>query len=70
VRQFVNFTFYKLDPAWRRLPDAERAAGRQEAATALAPFSSSVITLSYSTFGFRPETDFFPVAHFHPPRGF
>lgn len=59
ARQYVNFTFYKMDPAWRRLPEAERAAGRQEAAAALAPFSSSVITLPYSTFGFRPETDFF-----------
>jgi chlorite dismutase len=59
ARQFVNFAFYKLDPAWRRLPETERTAGKKEAAEALAPFSGSVITLSYSTLGFRPETDFF-----------
>jgi chlorite dismutase len=59
ARQFVNFAFYKLDPAWRRLPEAERAAGKKEAVDALNAFSSSVITLAYSTFGFRAETDFF-----------
>ncbi|MBK9922647.1 MAG: chlorite dismutase family protein [Elusimicrobia bacterium] len=59
ARQFVNFTFFKIDPAWRRLSETERATGRKEAVEALAPFSSSVITLAYSTFGFRPETDFF-----------
>lgn len=59
ARQFVNFAFYKLDPAWRRLPESERSAGKKELIDALSPFSSSVINLSYSTFGFRSEVDFF-----------
>lgn len=59
ARQFVNFAFYKLDPAFRRLPESERAAAKKEAVDALAPFSSSVITHAYSTYGFRAETDFF-----------
>ena len=29
-RQYVNFTFYKIDPAWRRLPEDERTRGKQE----------------------------------------
>ena len=29
-RQYVNFVFYKVDPAWRRLPESERAKGKQE----------------------------------------
>ncbi|MBK8871428.1 MAG: chlorite dismutase family protein [Elusimicrobia bacterium] len=58
-RQFINFAFYKLDPAWRRLPEAERQAGQKEAAAALSPFSSSVITIAYSCLGFRPDVDFF-----------
>ncbi len=59
ARQFVNFAFYKLDPAFRRLPESERIAAKKEAMDALAPFSSSVITHTYSTYGFRAETDFF-----------
>ena len=30
TRQYVNFTFYKFDPAWRRLPEDERTRGKQE----------------------------------------
>ena len=26
-RQYVNFVFYKVDPAWRRLPEDERSKG-------------------------------------------
>jgi hypothetical protein len=29
-RQFVNFAFYKVDPAWRRLPEDVRTQGKQE----------------------------------------
>ena len=28
-RQYVNFAFYKVDPAWRRLPESERTKGKQ-----------------------------------------
>lgn len=59
ARQFVNFAFYKLDPQWHRLPEADRAAGKKEVLDALAPFSTSTILRTYSTYGFRAETDFF-----------
>ncbi len=58
-RQFVNFCFYKLDAAWRRLLEAERLAGKKEFLEAAALFADKVIVLPYSTFGFRPEVDFF-----------
>jgi len=29
-RNFVKFTFLKVDPAWRRLPAGEREAHKQE----------------------------------------
>ncbi|MDR4484468.1 MAG: hypothetical protein R3B95_14870 [Nitrospirales bacterium] len=29
-QQFVNFSFYKVDPLWRRLPKEERDVGKQE----------------------------------------
>jgi chlorite dismutase len=27
-RQYVDFAFYKIDPAWRRLPESERTKGK------------------------------------------
>ena len=27
--QYVAYTFYRVDPAWRRLPVEERAAGKE-----------------------------------------
>jgi chlorite dismutase len=57
-RQFVNFIFFKLDPAWRRLPASQREAGRKEFLQAAAPFQSKMLVLPYSTFGVRAETDF------------
>ena len=27
-RQYVNFGFYKIDPAWRRLPAEDRQRGK------------------------------------------
>jgi chlorite dismutase len=59
ARQFVNFAFYKLAPEWRRLPETDRTAGKKEVLDALAPFSASTITRTYSTYGFRAEADFF-----------
>ena len=59
ARQFVNFAFYKLNPEWHRLPAADRTAGKKEVLDALVPFSASTITRTYSTYGFRAETDFF-----------
>ena len=29
-RQLVNFSFFQVDPAWRRLPQAEREQGKHE----------------------------------------
>ena len=29
-RQYVNFGFYQVDPAWRRLPAKERTQGKHE----------------------------------------
>ncbi len=56
-RQFVNFAFYKLDPAFRRLGAAEKEAAREEFIVALQP-RAGLICLTYSTAGLRPDTDF------------
>jgi chlorite dismutase len=58
--QYVAYTFFRIDPAWRRLPIEERAAAKDgfaEVLEELAPRFDHLRT--YSTTGVRPETDFF-----------
>ena len=57
-RQFVNFAFYKLDPAFRRLAREDREAARQEFLGLFAQARQGLICLSYSTVGLRPDCDF------------
>ncbi len=57
-RQFVNFAFYKLDPAFRRLPEADKRAAREEFALLISTRTPGLICLSYSTAGLRPDCDF------------
>ncbi|HEY7115114.1 MAG TPA: chlorite dismutase family protein [Tepidisphaeraceae bacterium] len=57
-RQFVNFAFYKLDPAFRRLPAEEKQAARQEFLAAATQRRDGLICLTYSTVGMRPDVDF------------
>jgi chlorite dismutase len=57
-RQFVNFAFFKLDPAFRRLGDQEKRAARDEFVSLLAEKRDGLLCLSYSTAGLRPDTDF------------
>ena len=57
-RQFVNFAFYKLDPAWRRLSEDERAKGKQEFIRAIEDYAGKVLVIPYSTVGIRGDCDF------------
>lgn len=57
-RQFVNFAFYKLDPAWRRLPDEDRSRGKQEFIRVMEDYASKVIVIPYTTVGIRGDCDF------------
>src|SRR5436853_167756 len=58
--QYVAYTFFRVDPAWRRLPVEERAAHREAFADAIDAFTPRYDHLRvYSTAGVRPETDFF-----------
>jgi chlorite dismutase len=56
-RQFVNFAFYRVDPAWRRLPQAERDRGKKECKAVVEEFSSRMLVLPYTTVGIRSDTD-------------
>jgi len=57
-RQFVNFGFYKLDPAFRRLGDNEKIQARSEFLQLFQKPWPGLISLTYSTIGLRADDDF------------
>ena len=58
--QYVAYTFYKVDLAWRRLPVEERSAGKDAFAEAVEEWSGRLDSLRvYSLTGTRPDCDFF-----------
>jgi chlorite dismutase len=56
-RNYVKFTFLKLDPAWRRLDPEERARHKREFAAACNDFAEDHFLRSYSLVGTRGDTD-------------
>ena len=57
-RQYVNFVFYKVDPAWRRLSEDMRTQGKQEFLRAVEDYNGKVLVVPYSTIGIRGDCDF------------
>lgn len=58
--QYVAYTFYKLDPAWRRRPVEERSAAKDAFAEAVEEAAARFDhLLAYSTVGVRPDCDLF-----------
>ena len=58
--QYVAYTFYRVDPAWRRLPVEERAAGKDAFAEVVEDWTSRFDALrTYTCAGVRPDCDFF-----------
>lgn len=56
-RQYVNFAFYRLDPAWRRLPHHEREVGKKDFKSVVEEFTSEMIILPYTLVGIRADAD-------------
>lgn len=56
-RQYVNFVFYRVDPAWRRLPRHEREAGKKEFKAAVEEFAPQMLILPYTLVGIRADAD-------------
>lgn len=56
-RQFVNYAFYQVDPAWRRLPEAERRKGKEEFAAVVDDYQGRAIVIPFSTVGIRGDCD-------------
>jgi chlorite dismutase len=56
-RNFVKFTFFKVEPAWRRLPPEERSRHKHEFASACEDFAAARFLRAYSLVGTRGDTD-------------
>jgi chlorite dismutase len=56
-RNFVKYTFVKVDPAWRRRTDSERAADKREFAAACREFGDEHFLRTYSLVGTRGDCD-------------
>lgn len=58
-RQFINFAFYRVDPAWRRLSVAQRGRGRKEFESVVRHYEAAgMIVVPYSLVGIRGDCDF------------
>jgi chlorite dismutase len=55
---FVQYTGFKVDPAWRRLPHGARADGRESLARVVEEYAPGIATWAYSTIGLKMDADF------------
>ena len=56
-RHFVKYSFFKLDPAWRRLDPEERAEHKREFLAACEDFAAQRLLRAFSTVGTRGDAD-------------
>src|SRR6478736_3243286 len=58
--QYVAYSFFRVDPSWRRLPIEERAAGKDAFAEVIEDWAGRMDALrAYTVTGVRPDSDFF-----------
>src|SRR5438094_9101222 len=58
--QYVAYSFYQVDPEWRRLPVEERAVGKDASAEVVEDWTARFDSLrAYTVTGGRPDADFF-----------
>jgi chlorite dismutase len=55
--QFVQYLFFKTDPLWRRLPEANRNRGRRDFATVVENAAPTITTYAYSTLGLKTDAE-------------
>jgi chlorite dismutase len=56
-RHFVKYTFLRVDPAWRRLDDGERARHKREFLAACENFAAERLLRAFSLVGTRGDAD-------------
>ncbi|MHB8653723.1 MAG: chlorite dismutase family protein [Terriglobia bacterium] len=57
-RQFVNFAYFKVDPAWRRLPAEDRKRGKHQFIEVAKSYEPDMLLIPYSLVGIRGDCDF------------
>ncbi|MBI4337135.1 MAG: chlorite dismutase family protein [Chloroflexi bacterium] len=57
-RQLAKYSFYHVDPQWRRLPLAQRRKGKEQVLAVVRGFGESLAVRSYSLVGLRGDADF------------
>jgi chlorite dismutase len=57
-RQVVRYAFYRLDPAWRRLPAERQEAAKIEFGETIESFQGHLLLRPYSLVGIRGDCDF------------
>jgi chlorite dismutase len=58
ARQFVNFSFFKVDSAWRRLSPSERQAGKDAFRAIVEEYGQHILIHPYTLVGMRGDVDF------------
>lgn len=56
-RQYVRFAFYRVDPAWRRLPPEEQADHKRELLETIQGFNRRMLLRPYSLMGTRADAE-------------
>ena len=57
ARNYVKYTFLKVDPAWRLRSSEERSADKREFAAACSAFADEHYLRAYSLVGTRGDSD-------------
>jgi chlorite dismutase len=57
-RVFLKYTFFKVDPQWRRLTTKEKEDSKQQFSSILESFTKENVLKSYSLVGIRGDADF------------
>ncbi len=57
-REFVRFSVFRVDPAWRRLDSSTRAEHKSEFETVIGRFAKEMMIYAYSLVGTRGDGDF------------
>lgn len=57
-REFLKYTFFKVDSQWRGLNRSERETSKQQFTSIIGDFAKENLLKSYSLIGIRGDTDF------------
>ena len=58
ARQVVSFCFYRIDPAWRRLPGVTKRRQGDELRHVIDRYAKKLLILTYSLVGLKADVDF------------